>query len=236
MNARASGFLSCGATLVADTRRCSHSSPVLPRATSPLAHTRRSLILVVLTAESWGLLIGGVCMEPKTTQVGGGIEEELSLVWTECQQLALSRWWRSPAGVARAMSLRRLGWSTALAPCGCFTLPPPFAPAPRVLASPRFATHTTPDDHHRPHLGLPVGRRLLRAQVRGGAEPGGGCWLSGSRFRARLKPKSCPAFLASSLPLSHARSIPVWIGWIKYLSFLYWGYNLFTKSQFRCMA
>jgi ABC-type multidrug transport system permease subunit len=29
-----------------------------------------SLVLVVAVAESWGLLIGGVCMDPKTAQVG----------------------------------------------------------------------------------------------------------------------------------------------------------------------
>jgi ABC-type multidrug transport system permease subunit len=29
-----------------------------------------SLVLVVSVAESWGLLIGGVCMDPKTAQVG----------------------------------------------------------------------------------------------------------------------------------------------------------------------
>lgn len=38
---------------------------------STCVFTPSSLILVVLTAESWGLLIGGVCMEPKTAQVGG---------------------------------------------------------------------------------------------------------------------------------------------------------------------
>ncbi len=27
--------------------------------------------------------------------------------------------------------------------------------------------------------------------------------------------------------------VPVWIGWIKYLSFVYWGYNLLIKVQFR---
>eukprot|EP00775_Hariotina_reticulata_P013254 gene13254-13384_t len=29
-----------------------------------------------------------------------------------------------------------------------------------------------------------------------------------------------------------AWNIPVWIGWIRYLSFLYWGYNLLIKTQF----
>lgn len=27
--------------------------------------------------------------------------------------------------------------------------------------------------------------------------------------------------------------VPVWIGWIKYLSFVFWGYNLLIKVQFR---
>ncbi len=26
--------------------------------------------------------------------------------------------------------------------------------------------------------------------------------------------------------------IPVWIGWLKYLSFVYWGFNLLLKIQF----
>ncbi|MEW5311333.1 MAG: hypothetical protein WDW38_003059 [Sanguina aurantia] len=30
----------------------------------------------------------------------------------------------------------------------------------------------------------------------------------------------------------YVRSIPVWIGWIKYLSFIYWGSNLLLKTQF----
>lgn len=31
----------------------------------------------------------------------------------------------------------------------------------------------------------------------------------------------------------YVRNIPVWISWIRYLSFLYWGYNLLIKSQFK---
>lgn len=31
----------------------------------------------------------------------------------------------------------------------------------------------------------------------------------------------------------YVRNIPVWISWIRYISFLYWGYNLLIKSQFR---
>jgi hypothetical protein len=31
----------------------------------------------------------------------------------------------------------------------------------------------------------------------------------------------------------YVRNIPVWISWIRYLSFLYWGYNLMIKSQFK---
>lgn len=34
----------------------------------------------------------------------------------------------------------------------------------------------------------------------------------------------------------YVRSIPEWIGWLKYLSFLYWGFNLLIKSQFRCAS
>jgi hypothetical protein len=30
----------------------------------------------------------------------------------------------------------------------------------------------------------------------------------------------------------YVRNIPVWISWIRYLSFLYWGYNLVIKTQF----
>lgn len=38
---------------------------------------RCSLVLVVLTAESWGLLIGGVFMDAKTAQVGVGCGRDL---------------------------------------------------------------------------------------------------------------------------------------------------------------
>ena len=31
----------------------------------------------------------------------------------------------------------------------------------------------------------------------------------------------------------YVRNIPVWIRWIKYVSFLYWGFNLLIKTQFR---
>ncbi|KAG2493515.1 hypothetical protein HYH03_008330 [Edaphochlamys debaryana] len=31
----------------------------------------------------------------------------------------------------------------------------------------------------------------------------------------------------------YVRQVPVWIGWIKYISFVYWGYNLLLKVQFR---
>ncbi|EFJ49175.1 hypothetical protein VOLCADRAFT_104378 [Volvox carteri f. nagariensis] len=31
----------------------------------------------------------------------------------------------------------------------------------------------------------------------------------------------------------YVKKVPVWIGWIKYLSFLYWGFNLLLKIQFR---
>ncbi|GBF97037.1 ABC transporter G family member [Raphidocelis subcapitata] len=31
----------------------------------------------------------------------------------------------------------------------------------------------------------------------------------------------------------YARNIPVWIGWLRYLSFLFWGFNILTKIQFR---
>lgn len=31
----------------------------------------------------------------------------------------------------------------------------------------------------------------------------------------------------------YVRNIPVWISWIRYLSFLYWGYNLLIKAQFK---
>jgi len=34
----------------------------------------------------------------------------------------------------------------------------------------------------------------------------------------------------------YVRNIPVWIGWIRYLSFLYWGYNLLIKTQFRSVS
>eukprot|EP00879_Flechtneria_rotunda_P023260 GHRR01024602.1.p1 GENE.GHRR01024602.1~~GHRR01024602.1.p1 ORF type:complete len:119 (-),score=25.26 GHRR01024602.1:822-1178(-) len=30
----------------------------------------------------------------------------------------------------------------------------------------------------------------------------------------------------------YVRNIPVWIAWIRYLSFLFWGYNLVIKTQF----
>lgn len=30
----------------------------------------------------------------------------------------------------------------------------------------------------------------------------------------------------------YVRNIPVWISWIRYLSFIYWGNNLMLKSQF----
>jgi hypothetical protein len=30
----------------------------------------------------------------------------------------------------------------------------------------------------------------------------------------------------------YVRNIPVWINWIKYISFLYWGFNLLLKIQF----
>lgn len=33
----------------------------------------------------------------------------------------------------------------------------------------------------------------------------------------------------------YVRNIPVWISWIRYLSFLFWGYNLVIKTQFRCV-
>lgn len=33
----------------------------------------------------------------------------------------------------------------------------------------------------------------------------------------------------------YVRDVPVWIGWIKYVSFVYWGYNLLCKIQFRGM-
>lgn len=33
----------------------------------------------------------------------------------------------------------------------------------------------------------------------------------------------------------YVRDVPVWIGWIKYLSFVYWGNNLLIKIQFRGM-
>lgn len=32
----------------------------------------------------------------------------------------------------------------------------------------------------------------------------------------------------------YVRSIPIWIGWIRYISFIYWGFNLLLKIQFRC--
>lgn len=31
----------------------------------------------------------------------------------------------------------------------------------------------------------------------------------------------------------YVRNVPVWIGWIKYISFVYWGNSLLTKIQFR---
>ncbi|GLC73199.1 hypothetical protein PLESTF_001346200 [Pleodorina starrii] len=31
----------------------------------------------------------------------------------------------------------------------------------------------------------------------------------------------------------YVKAVPVWIGWIKYLSFIYWGFNLLLKIQFR---
>jgi ABC-type multidrug transport system permease subunit len=31
----------------------------------------------------------------------------------------------------------------------------------------------------------------------------------------------------------YVRDVPVWIGWLKYLSFIYWGYNLLLKIEFR---
>ncbi len=31
----------------------------------------------------------------------------------------------------------------------------------------------------------------------------------------------------------YVRNIPVWIGWIRYISFIYWGYNMAIKMQFR---
>ncbi|KIY91979.1 hypothetical protein MNEG_15984 [Monoraphidium neglectum] len=31
----------------------------------------------------------------------------------------------------------------------------------------------------------------------------------------------------------YARSIPVFISWVRYISFLYWGFNILTKIQFR---
>ncbi|KAG2424300.1 hypothetical protein HYH02_015190 [Chlamydomonas schloesseri] len=30
----------------------------------------------------------------------------------------------------------------------------------------------------------------------------------------------------------YVKQVPVWIGWIKYVSFVYWGYNLLLKIQF----
>jgi hypothetical protein len=30
----------------------------------------------------------------------------------------------------------------------------------------------------------------------------------------------------------YVRDIPAWIAWVKYLSFLYWGFNLVLKAQF----
>jgi hypothetical protein len=34
----------------------------------------------------------------------------------------------------------------------------------------------------------------------------------------------------------YARSIPVFISWVRYISFLYWGFNILTKIQFRFAA
>lgn len=31
----------------------------------------------------------------------------------------------------------------------------------------------------------------------------------------------------------YVRGIPVWISWLRYLSFLFWGYSLMIKSQFK---
>ncbi|GLI64948.1 hypothetical protein VaNZ11_008352 [Volvox africanus] len=31
----------------------------------------------------------------------------------------------------------------------------------------------------------------------------------------------------------YVKTVPVWISWLKYLSFIYWGYNLLLKIQFR---
>ena len=58
-----------------------------------------------------------------------------------------------------------------------------------------------------------------------------------------LTPGRCEAHLCTALslisPLSppplggfYVRGIPVWISWLKYLSFIYWGWNLLLKIEF----
>jgi len=61
-----------------------------------------------------------------------------------------------------------------------------------------------------------------------------GLWIGGLTMEPRKAQTVSTIIILTFLLVGgfYVKDVPVWIGWIKYFSFIYWGNNLVTKIQF----
>jgi hypothetical protein len=159
-------------------RASPQQQPTRPPASAPAAQ--------VLIAQTIGLLLGAIFMNPKTAQT-------VSTVLMLTFMLVGAR--RVQRRLLLALLLLLLLAAPAARRCPGPGLPASQGGRWRAGCRPPPASHTpTPTRLLTPHALTPPPRPL----------PGG----------------------------YYVRAIPAWISWVKYLSFLYWGFNLCLRAQF----